>query len=139
MAETISSTPLSDVMVAGRQVWLRKNIHDEQRIDESGTSETVHVADEVTFVVPKHVSEGYVREHMDELWQAHSQDGTATRDIAFAAQQAGSDNAYAIADLAQYVSDGVEGSDSAQGALADLASTVSDLAAQVAALKAKEA
>lgn len=128
------------VEVAVPQVWLRKGIAQSEKPDMDGAgTHKVWEADEVSFFDAS-VTEAYAKEHFDELWAAHTQDGTATRDIALAAQQAGSDNANAIADLAQSVSDGVDSSESAQGALADLAQTVSDLAAEVAALKAaKEA
>lgn len=84
---TESATPLDAVMVAGGQVWLRRDAAEEERTREfdAGGGEpgtyTVYSADEVTFVDPTVTAE-YATEHFDELWDAHDGDGLTDREYA---------------------------------------------------------
>lgn len=120
-----SATPLEAVMMAGDQVWLRKNIMAESGLAYGGESApyTVYVADEVSFFDPS-VTKEYAKENFDALWEAAETLSLTPKQYADRLSAANSD---AIADLSCSVSDNASEVTDLSDAIADLSQTVSDL------------
>lgn len=119
-----SATPLEAVMVAGGQVWLRKNISAESGFAYEGECApyTAYVADEVSFFDPS-VTKEYAKENFDALWEAAETLSLAPKPYADRLSAANSD---AIADLSGSVSDNASAVIDLSDAIADLSQTVSD-------------
>ena len=118
-----SATPLEAVMVAGGQVWLRRNITEKTEKTDEGAAYKVFEADEVSFCDPS-VTEEYANENFDALWEAAETLSLTPKQYADRLSAANSD---AIADLSGSVSDNATTVSELSDAIADLSQTVSDL------------
>lgn len=120
-----SATPLEAVMMAGGQVWLRKNIMAESGLAYGGESApyTAYVADEVSFFDPS-VTKEYAKENFDALWEAAETLSLTPKQYA---DRLSAENSDAIADLSCSVSDNASEVTDLSDAIADLSQTVSDL------------
>ena len=118
-----SATPLEAVMVAGGQVWLRKNITEKTEKTDEGTAYKVFEAEEVSFSDPS-VTKKYAKENFDALWEAAETLSLTPKQYADRLSAANSD---AIADLSGSVSDNASAVTDLSDAIADLSQTVSDL------------
>lgn len=80
VVETVAATEPQAVAVEGRpdgtcDVWLRKNIRQEETAGEGGEASQRWVADELHFVSDGPVTAGEAQAGFDALWSAHERDG----------------------------------------------------------------
>lgn len=116
-----SATELKTILLepnghGGTYVWLRKNIQQIEETDESGLSQTMWEADEVSGLLPYTLTMADAETYFDEIWE---QLESSAPDIASLKRKldAVSDTAEGAAKVAGLTADG----------LAELAGLVSDL------------
>lgn len=108
MHTTESATELSAVLIeqcgSGANVWLRKNIHTEEReLDGDGT-QTVWVADETNGYLSWVPTTQEVEEDFDEMWEAFELNGKTDRELVMQALET-AERAQAQADFTAILTD----------------------------------
>jgi hypothetical protein len=89
---------------SGANVWLRKNIHTEERELEGGETQTVWVADEVHGTLSWVPTTQQVEEDFDEMGEAFELEGKTDRELVMQALEA-AELAQAQADFTAIMTD----------------------------------
>lgn len=105
-----SPLPLDAVEVSvlpdgGTDIWLRKNISQEDRTDENGTEQTIYTADEVYLRSSEKIDGNNAAERFDELWAIGTGYNPQSRTIT-ADQQWKTDVENALVELAGMIAGG---------------------------------